>query len=114
IIKRILTQSNPKDPELEAIKTITQEIWTIFQENKIVKWRNDYIGHGALGNVEKGNFKQMLHSYLQVIENFFQQEKVQHAFQRLKYEVKNDGVEIQLMAKKPLLEKAYFNKEANQ
>lgn len=57
---------------------------------------------------ERGITLSELVKQIQVIENFFQQEKVQHAFQRLKYEVKNDGVEIQLMAKKPLLEKAYF------
>lgn len=63
---------------------------------------------------ERGFTLSELVKQIQEIENFFQQEKVQHAFQRLKYEVKNDGVEIQLMAKKPLLEKAYFNKEAKQ
>ncbi|WP_078427648.1 hypothetical protein [Alkalihalobacterium alkalinitrilicum] len=111
-ITNIFKNQDAKSSEHEAIETIAQTVGKIYKEHKIVKWRNDYIGHGALGNAEKEDFKEKLHKYLSILENFFLQKNIQQAFQQLKYVLQQNGVGIQL-AKKQVLEKAYLEKEAD-
>ncbi|PEP14039.1 hypothetical protein CN552_16295 [Bacillus wiedmannii] len=109
-ITDILKTQIVKNPEFEAIETIAKMVWKLYNDNEIVKWRNDCIGHGALGNAEKEDFREKLHKHLNILEDFFTQKNIQQAFQQLKYVLLQNGVEIQL-AKKQVLEKAYFGKE---
>jgi hypothetical protein len=111
-ITDILSKQSVKTPEQEAIEIISQSVWKIYKDNKVVKWRNDNIGHGALGNANKVDFKGKLLTYLNVLKDFFNQNDIQQAFQQLKYVLQQDGVEIQL-AKKQVLEKVYLEKENN-
>ncbi|MDA2190719.1 hypothetical protein PDN08_23820 [Bacillus cereus] len=111
-ISDILKMQIVKNPEFEAIEIIANIVWKIYKDNEIVKWRNDYIGHGALGNAEKEDFKEMLHKHLYILENFFIQKNIQKAFQQLTYVLQQNGVKLRL-EKKQVLEKAYLGKKEN-
>ena len=59
-------ESKSKYKELNAI---LKDILSIYNKNKITKWRNDWIGHGALALESNEEFKKDLFEKIKSIEN---------------------------------------------
>lgn len=57
---------------------ILENIITIYEKKSITKWRNDYIGHGALGIEEERNFIEEVSSKIELINNHLKKFKEQY------------------------------------
>lgn len=57
--------------EIEDVNTLNNGIQKIFSKNNITKWRNDYIGHGALSNSESEEFVNDIKEKIKILHKYF-------------------------------------------
>lgn|GEM_PF-4168140 len=61
------------------INRLIDMIIKIFNKNGITKWRNDFIGHGALPNLESDNFVRDLSEKLEILHLYFKEQIINYS-----------------------------------
>lgn len=75
-----------------SINNILKDLTNIYEKNNIVKWRNDKIGHGALGFDETEEFRDELEKMIKLLKNHF--DKCNEDYKKLQftYEYKKKSI----------------------
>ncbi|MCM3690947.1 hypothetical protein [Neobacillus niacini] len=78
------------------LNTILQAVYDLYEEQNIVKWRNQYIGHGALGNFEDESFQQTLKKQLTHIKKHLSDPVIQTLYPLLNIYCKEGNWKISI------------------
>lgn len=72
-----------------SINNILKDLVSIYEKNKIVKWRNDNIGHGALVFDDTKEFKCELEKMIKLVKSHF--DKCNNDYIKLKFTYENEN-----------------------
>jgi hypothetical protein len=84
--------------QYSELNILTDAICEIYRKNSITKWRNDYIGHGALPNIDSDSFTKDVISKIDIINLFFA-DNLKH-FQNIDYNMGDSVIEFRYKANK--------------
>lgn len=78
----------------ENLKEILENIIKTFEKNKITRWRNETIGHGALMFDDTDEFRKDLEKMLEIIKKHFEECNEQYLQISLKYEIYENVIDL--------------------
>lgn len=78
----------------ENLKRVLENITRAFEKNKIINWRNDTLGHGALMFDDTKEFREELIKMLRIIKKHFDDCNEEYMQISLKYETNGKSTEL--------------------